>query len=443
MTVLVAPIGPRRHAPTGDVPPASGGTTSPVDWAHGALALIVIAWLNTGVAAQAVSQVPGWARWALLSGWLVIALLRDPAYGSRLVWLGWPVIFLLGYGFVVQALGGVSLVPYLYGLAYLGAVVAIYVYYAEPRLRPLQIALIGFLVIDYVIVGVNTFRSLGTDPMLARYLATSAETRAEVLEGQQYFGVGGYAYAYVLGAVVVMAGALALYRRRGRVLSLIVAGAAALLVVRASFAIAIVLAVCVLAALVVSRPLAGRSKMLSLVAGLAAIGAVATFSGPLLEAMARADWMPSLVAARLQELSGTLSGASGGPGFLLGSRLSLYGDSVETFTRFPVFGGAASPDAAIVVGGHSSWLDLLAVFGLPAVVLVVFLVRAFKVSAAHVGVDGRAALAAVWVYFLLLGLVNPLLFANLLLAWFLGLPLLGQLLQPSVTEVPASPADVS
>lgn len=391
------------------------------------VALLLVAWLNSGLASPLVSVVPGAVRWGLFGVWLGIAGFRDRDFRRSLISTAWPVVALITYSLIAPLWGAEGLERYHYGFSYLLVVFSLWVYYSRTSFRPVRIVLIAFLVLDTAVVGVTTWFALNTNSGISRILATADGTRELLLGDSPYYFVGSYTYAYVLGVIAVLL-AVVLLRVRGMrwwVGALLVV--IWVLLVKMSFAIAVLIALVITSTVFVVRSARVRGWGVTALFSVLATGALCGVAVALANGPAELSRFSPALRARLSELAQILAGGSV-EGSSAEGRLSLYRESLVTFFHHPLLGVSANPGSAHASGAHSEWLDMLAVFGLFALLFAVFLVKAYRLTRARLGSTARPILVASWTYFLILGLVNPLLFAHILVAWFLAVPIAAGLL---------------
>lgn len=417
------------------------GRLNAFDWLHALLALGVVAWLNVGMSSALMSQVPSYVRWGAFAAWFCLSMLHDRAFGRVFIGQCWPLLLLMLYMLLVQAFGAQDLEPYQYGVGYLLVVYSLFVYYLRPEYRPVQVMLFLYLAVDTAVVGFNTYIALGDNPLLARYLATSSVTRDTLLEGRVFSGIGGYGYAYTLGVLALVFGFLLLNRARKRLLLAALLAVSLLLLVRASFAIGIILAVLLLITVTILRLFKASGRFVPVLIALAVSGLFVVSSGPVLTYLAQIPGLPPTVATRFAEMTiGFGGGDLNGTDFR--GRIFYYGESMTAFVNNLFFGTSANPEGNLGPGGHATWLDLLAVFGLFAVAVFVFLVRAYRLTLERLGPAAGPLVNVFWLYFLILGCVNTLLFANVLLTWFLFLPLFIELFREAFSRPAPEPIDV-
>lgn len=402
---------------------------SALDWVQAAIALLVVAWLNLGIASAPVNQVPGYVRWGAFAAWLGLALVRDRVFMRLFVRHTWPLFVLQVYMALAVRWGSPDLSAYRYGLAYLIVVFTLFAYYSRDRYRPILIGLVTYLAVDLVVVGVNTYVALDADPMVSRYLATSADTRLTYLGDGAFYAVGGYGYAYSLGAIAVFLGYVIFSRAQRRLVRTVLLVGCLVLLVKASFAIAIILTLVLLLAMPAGRAARKVGWRWAIGAAIVGISVLVTIGPAVLERVSRWTILPSMISVRVAEIGQALRGED-----LVGTdlhlRFSLYGQSLTAFLHNIPVGTSGNPGSPFSAGGHATWFDLLAVFGLMALLMAVFLIQAFRLTVLHLGDGSRVLVAYVWAYFLLLGTVNTILFSNLLLTWFLIIPFAAKAIRP-------------
>lgn len=393
-----------------------------LNWAHAALALAVIAWLNIGVASFASNQVSNYIRWGVFALWLGLAILSERGFTRLVIGECWPLLVLATYMLIASVLGDASIDLYQNGIYYLLAVYSIFLFYFKERYRAIQKIFVWYLVFDAIVIGINTSLALARNPMLARYLATAASTRDSILGEETFYAVGGYAYAYSLGAIILALGFTIVHASRLWIPCVLALVAASSLLLRAAFSIAIILVVGIALAVTIGKLLRryGRGGLTLVgVTGLACLFAV---GGPFLRYVSTSGALPEVVAVRVGEVGAALSDVSGA-GSDLSIRLGVYEESIVAFQNNALFGTAVNPLSSHAAGGHATWLDLLATFGWFGATMFIFLLKAYRFTLAHVHREGKGLVEAYWLYFVLLGMVNPLLLANIFTTWFLLLPL--------------------
>jgi O-antigen ligase len=355
--------------------------------------------------------------------WLVVAFAERPAsfrriggviYARRfeLFWLAcWNTVVLLNY------LAGRGFTSDLHAILVLtlDMVVALDLVYAACGRRTYNV-LSSLLIFG---VGVGVIVSLPVllgHSGLARQIMGHARTPDLVLLARNA-GVGTYSFYTALAIAFPVVVATTLQSKRIlRWLSLVLTVGLALAVLASTFTGAVLLLGLGVAAFFLSSVARSRVRW-RVVAALAMAGFLGLFS-----------WYSFLQGTSqwvfVQKKVDTLMSAVSERGLVAGVgsaslRLQMWEVSARTIAERPFFGwgpttGRENPDLYVRVGGHSSWLDLPAEYGVPAfIAYLLFLVSAFRRALRTAGSSvGRAARAASCLAFVVCGAVNPVVFLS-------------------------------
>jgi hypothetical protein len=258
--------------------------------------------------------------------------------------------------------------------------------------------------------------------MLARYLSTGIETREGLLGTAAFYGIGSYGYFYSLVSIILLLGFLFLNYRKKKFLVLLLIFAFTGLLILASFTIAILFTFSFLILLVVIRY---TNKYIFIVITILGIIIFLIFPGiftSIFSQLANIEGIPYVVSVRFDTLAlffsrNDISGTD------VNTRLSRYLQSVDAFINNILTGTVLNDSNKYSAGGHSAWFDLLATFGLFSIPFFIFLFKAYKYCKIRVPLTFRPFFKVYWLYYVCLGFVNTLLFANIYIIWFLFLPL--------------------
>lgn len=389
---------------------------------HLAAGAFIVLWLDVGVASAFMTALPGVVKISVLGLWLFIAAARSMPFFGTLTVNAWPLAAMLLVTILYAAEVAQS-GQYTQGIGYLLIAFALSCFYAQEHVRRERNVLMGVMLADLAVTGARTLVALQTDPQLARYLATTEENRSEVYGAQSFAGLGGYGYAYSLAALLVVI--LYFLVRSTRKAGLItVLGFGMLVLVEMAFTTSIIL-VLVLGVGFVIHDLVRKPGLRMMLYATAIIGWISGVYTATLTAVAALPWVSPDVQVRLVELARFLAGESS-TGSDLGTRVERWTDSVEAFMSSGVFGLAGRGGTNQETGGHSQWLDLLASYGLWLLLPAIFLAFAWRLCRTRLSPVGAGAVGRAWVFFLVLGLVNTLLFSTIVLTWMFLLPALAE-----------------
>jgi len=285
-----------------------------------------------------------------------------------------------------------------------------YLYFKQNYVLLGRIALVAILC--YTVGSIQNFLLLQRYPWAARILATTDSAAKKVYSG---LGVGGFGFVYA--GLFLAVSVIFLIRRspnntKGiRVLATLAFAAIALLLIKASYTISIILFF--IGVLMVILPLRKKAAILSLVV-LVFLLLFLSLSG---DALGRLVFRFSeifhrnqIVASKLRDLAYWFLGQ--GRTTETGYRLNLYESSFFTFLDNPLFGiYGPSPNPGLI-GGHSGWFDLLAFYGLFTTIPFVLAIY-FNFKKHYQFFKGSAYskyLLTCQMLFVILAFINPILY---------------------------------
>lgn len=388
----------------------------------GILAIIVIAWLNNGIFTYAMPVIPNYIRYAFYFAWLGLALISNKKFISIIITQSWPILLFFVYMIYISFFAETSITGNIMSIMYLIMVYTIFLYYFNNRYELITKILCGFIMADFLIIGINTYFQLQTNPAIARYLATGGGYR-EIISGEVlYFGIGSYGYFYSLVGIVLLLSFLFLYQRNYRLFLLILLVLALTLIIEASFVIAIIFAFAFIILQIILRYSYNNNFVYIAILSILLIIILQMDIAITVKQISNIDRLPHVVSEKLYDISVYLSYEDFADTQVEG-RSRRYFQSIEAFTNNVLTGTVASYDNKYSSGGHSAWFDLLANFGLFATPFFVFLYKSYKYIEKRVPTKFKSFVKVYWLYFVCVGVVNTLLFAPIYITWFLFLPL--------------------
>ena len=392
------------------------------------LTFFIIAFLNYGIFAFATPYVPYKIRLGLSLVWFVLALTVNKKFVKTFCIQCWPLLFFYFYVIVISLFVKKNLWSWPYvgssELPSLLMIYSIFLYYFDEKYRKFQKFLSVFLFLDCVVVGINTYIHLQMNPLIARYLsaAPGTEIREKLLGTATFYGVGGYQYFYSLVSIILLLGFLFLNYRKKKYLVLLLIFAFTALLIQASYMIAIALTFVFLVFLVIMRYTNKYTFIAIILLGAITLLIFQGTFASMLERLADIEGIPQLVSSKLNELALFFSG-SDVSGTDLNARQSLYSQSIDAFANNVLNGTVLTNSNVYSAGNHSAWLDLLANFGMFSIPFFIFWFRAYKYCKNKIPLTFRPFVTVYWLYYVCLGFVNNLFFANIYTTWLLFLPL--------------------
>lgn len=104
----------------------------------------------------------------------------------------------------------------------------------------------------------------------------------------------------------------------------------------------------------------------------------------------------------------------------LNLRLKLYSQSIDSFKN-NIFTGSFGENE---VGEHSTWLDFMGLYGLFSILFFLYLYNMYKFTKKRINQKGVGGFNIIWLYFIILGIINTVLFAKIFLTLLLTIPLM-------------------
>jgi len=388
---------------------------------HLAVAAFILLWLHyNGLFHYISDYVSDFVKFTVFAIWFGFAVLLKRYYLINYLKRIAPLAVFYIILFIMYLYVNSFLIAfYLLTLRYLFMAYAIFLFYCDDQKKQKLILIV--LAIDFLYVGVNTFKQVLVDPMVIRVLATTPENVIRIYGDANYAGVGSFAYAYSILLVALFLMYNMTYGKNYKLLSLIGFSAILYLVYRMQFVIALLLLIVFSIYLItskVSRAMSARLR-LSLYALyiLACIFVFMILLLPTLNYIAEMDFISKIISERIYRLYLVLSGYTV-MGDSVDVRLINYYESLNTF-YLNIFTGDINGE----IGRHSSWLDILALFGiLLPIPLFAFFYREYCHLATKVKPNVRILIKACYLYFFFLGLLNPVLFSLMFITLFIVVP---------------------
>ena len=386
---------------------------------HLLLGVHIILWLNAANYSYIGSAIPTIVKLGLVGLWFGITLLGNKRFLPRYIVVGYWFAF-FAFLCVIGKMAGTGDYFDQYGmnLVYWFIMLGVFVYYFYAGTKEELRFLLIVYVLDIVIVSINTYITLLAYPELARLLSTSAEHKEEILGTEIPKGVGGYGLCYVL---VLLQPLLAYYLNKKKVnllIKIVVHSFVMLLLFQAQITLAFV-AYPIL--LIISYTYGKKENVKILLTKLVLLALIVVLVvslpvilGSLIEV---ADYH---LAVRLEELRSLLTtGEMKGDDML--SRLVLYQKSSDAFFASPVWGAFGGK----VYGSHSTFLDILAAFGLFGLIGYCGMLRPAWMARTIVKAD-KGLKKTYWLIFgttVVLSILNPIMGSDILLATTVIIPL--------------------
>ncbi|EDP67300.1 hypothetical protein CAT7_07408 [Carnobacterium sp. AT7] len=387
---------------------------------HSFLAIFVVSWMSGGLFSYISDSIPSFITYAFYAIWLFFAFLTNFQFLKRLLFLTWPLIFF--YLYILYVSGKVSLGTYTHielysqSIIYLLITVSISLFYLTSNYLISRKRFLNYLILDFSIVGINTLIKLNQNPDLSRLLATGNE---EILS-EGYNAVGSYAFNYSIVPILLLLVYL-LVKKQGRKIHLIFLALGIMVLLKSAFTLAILLFAVFSLLIMITDNFKKKPYVNIFVLSLILLLYITGFLSNMFSSLADITGLSTSIRIRFDEVSDLLSGVVF-HGSDLSARFQRYTLSIDAFKN-NVFEGTTLGDFQ-PIGGHSSWIDILAYFGLPSLLFFLFFLNIYKVYKKIVPFKYISLVRITFLYFLVLGILNTLFFSTIFITWFLFMPIL-------------------
>lgn len=387
---------------------------------HRIMALIIIVWLNTGIFEYIAPYYPNYLRYGTFLFWFLLAIIFNRHFLIKFIKKSWILLLFTVYIIFVYSINDEAYIMNDFRvLIYLVMIYSILLYYLEPKFKKFAKKIAIVLLVDISFIAFNTYRNLIENPLIARIITTESAAKRSL--DTLPVGVGGYEFFYALVPIILLFFYLFITYKKYRLLNLILTIILTVILIKASFTMAILFTLGFMMTFVLLRIIKRYWFIVFFfITGLIVLFAQGVLVN-ILNKIAYTDGVPDVISVRFIELSSFLTGnhISGGD---LDVRLELYTSSIKAFLHNFFVGTSIPFNANYTAGGHSTWLDLLANYGLVAIPFLLFIFTIYKHIKNNLKREFNLFIKIYWLYFVCLGFVNTLFFPAIFVSWFLFIP---------------------
>ncbi|MEG1142167.1 MAG: hypothetical protein RSE41_06960 [Clostridia bacterium] len=380
---------------------------------HLLLTVFIVLWLNAGVFQYVGNKISMTIKCVLVIVWLCISILnRD--FIKNVVKNIWP-LFLF---FIILLLSKMlynneTISTLIYQSFYLIIISCIFLYYSTNEMFHERKVILCCLILDYAYVSFNTIRILIESPEASRYLSTTPEIIGLVFGDKNISAIGTYSYAYALVPLMIYIFWRGWENKKNVYFLILLYGIVVLIMMK--FTISIILLLFFIGLIIFIEYLKKHKHTISIKNLLFRLVFLAIIVLLLFKIILIFKLLPDVILVRIQEIfdlfSFNLSTTSD-----LYTRIDLYNKSVISFINSPLYG---SFGAVVSYSGHSTYLDMLAYFGVISGLLFLYFKKMYLLL-----YKKRFIIKILFVYLLVLGLVNNSYLSTIFLCLFIFIPFL-------------------
>lgn len=381
------------------------------------MAAMVILWLNAGMYSFVQRYIPGIVMYGVFLLWFVCAF-QDKQY--RIEFTSWfikmiPTIGLLG---LMYAINRSSLTKsYLMFFVYVFMIAAIAIYYQHDSRGRSMILKVWTL--DVVAVVINTYIQIRRNPFVIRNMSANASV-FESLFGGRLYGVA--AFSNVLCYSVVM---LFLYSRivnkkvKSKTIDVIGVCVLLLLIFKSQIALLIAFSLVGILLITLASFFEDLNKLILFgVISVIVFAILYKYLPDILKYISTIETLPELLRVKASDASLIISGTSNNLEDAT-VRMQQYESDIACFLGNPLVGTLGDNTN---IGGHSTWIDFLGMYGLLSIVVIIWHIGLMKNVVKASAPEERIMVAVVVIVFTVIGIVDPILFQNVYMVFLLVIP---------------------
>ena len=374
------------------------------------LSTILLLWANNGLFSYVNIYLPAIAKYSLFGICILVATVLDRSYLKKLFKNILPLLFFILLSLLSLVLFKMEYVSlFLKSILYLIIIYSQYLYYENSDIKWKKRILL-ILAIDYICLAISTIRELNINPNISRLLATG--------NLEYVMNVGGYSFIYSSIIFIYYCIDQILNNNR-KIIYICLLCLLVTLLFKGGFTISYLLfAICLIIYIIMK--LKNKKKYFSLFLIITTIVFSFSYLVPiLLNNVKKSENVNYEVRYRASELLKFYNGENI-DGTDMDSRLFQYQISINQFSNNIFVGtfGEQSP------GGHASWLDLLASFGLLSIAVFVFQHNFFRGVLRKIDKSKKPLFITIVLLYYFQGLINTVLFFNTFLYVFFAIPIL-------------------
>lgn len=381
------------------------------------LAALIILWLNAGMYSFVQRIIPGIFMYGIFMIWFICVIKNDMFITKFIKWTTTiiPSFILL---FIMYIFHNSSLTKsYIMFFVYLVIISAISIYYQFDNDG--RKILYKVWLFDVFAVVFNTFLKIKSNPLVIRNMSANASV-FESLFGGKLYGVA--SFSNILCYIVIM---LFLYSKimnkrknfnKGDLIGCIVL---LLLILKSQIAILIAFALIGLGLITLVSFFKDIRKLLVFffLITLLFVGIYKYIPG-MLSYISTIEVLPELLRVKALDVAWIISGSSNK---LMDAtiRMQQYENDIKCFIANPLLGTLGD---STNIGGHSTWIDLLGMYGISSMIVMIWHFGIMKRIVKSVANEDKIMVTIIVIIFSIIGIIDPIFFQNVYMVFIFVIP---------------------
>lgn len=381
------------------------------------MASMVILWLNAGMYSYVQRYIPGLVMYGVFGLWFLLAM-RNKWYQTEVT--GWflkmlPTFCLLIFMYSINSSSLTK--SYMMFTIYAFMIAAVAMYYQHDSQG--RNFILKVWAVDVILVVINTFIQIRRNPFVIRNMSANAAV-FERLFGGRLYGVA--AFSNILCYSMLM---LFLYSRivnrnmKSRAIDWFGFFTLLWLIFKSQIALLIMFSFFGIGLITLARFFKDLRKLA--IFGIVALLFIFVLYGYLpsiLNYISKIEAMPELLRVKATDASMNISGSNGQLKDA-SVRMEQYASDIECFLNSPMVGTLGDNRN---IGGHSTWIDILGMFGLLSSVMMIWHISLMNNAVKASLPEEKIMVAIIAIVFTLLGIIDPITFQNAYMLFILVIP---------------------
>lgn len=386
-------------------------------------AALIILWLNAGFFTFIQIRIPSVIMYGIVACWYLLIIKERSIAVNKIIKIYLqivPALLCVGIPFILK--GGSLTKTYLMSFIYVFIIISIRIYYFDcSENKESANYLFNIWRADVILVLINTFYQIAKDPYVIRNMSANASAM-QSLGRVKLYGVA--SFSNVLCYLIL---ALFLFSRiinkktKTDMATIIAFFPLTLIIFLSQITLIIMFFIFGLILLGVSEICRGTAKTILFSVPLFILGGIAWNNmTDLLKLVIGIDILPTMIRAKLYDVISILNGSHNN---LMDAnvRIKQYQVSIESFLNNPIIGSFGDSS---VIGGHSTFMDFLGLFGFLAVILFIWHIKMMRLSTNTVNTEERKSVFMISIVFTLLGILDPIIFQNVYMIFVFIIPIM-------------------
>lgn len=381
-------------------------------------------WLASGSTKEIFRYIPSIFTYGIAIAFSFLVLMKI-FKKSIFIKLVLPILVLLAYSILLMYFGSSNMSYYLRSFFYLFVITNLYIYFFTMSNDKERKLFVIILIIDMLIIALNTFIQLEINPSAVRLASTGGEEYFALISNIDLRFLGTYVYFYGIVSVIIASIYLSIFSKKNRLFPVLLVVILFVLQIKASYSISILIIIIMFVFIILLSVFSGKLTIEKVII-LTTLPLITLiffhYASGIFNFISNISYLSSDISLRAKEISSFFSGENVSDTEFF-YRISLAIDGFRVF--FKSFGlGNNVVHTQVILHQHSTIPDLFGEMGIFAFAYIILIVN-YQKSIHSFLAETTKQFSYIWLgSFLLLSMVNPTLLGGVLLYWIVFTPII-------------------